>query len=397
MRKFFSLQSLSEKIGNQVWPHVRDKFRQAFLIDHSPKWLPSPEYAHKFNARWHKIYEQMPNVRAAPIKYGSIALDFQNKLDPQFPEAGVLELESARLYNAFGWIFSKEGYLLPDHSYFGRHVSQMKRKGGVPKFLPKCRHLEGVCLLLPSEQGGNYCHFLLDGLSRLELFYKAGFKLSDVDHIFCQVPISKNAKDVFNQLGIPRSKCFWSYQNKGRVLYTDTLLAPTFPGTWRNYPQWLPKFLQREITPSPPLPTRRLYISRTGYRRNVVNEEAIKPILIKYGFEIYNPEEHENQPYDFAEATIIVGPHGAGLTNLAFCQPGTKVLELMPTDQGEPHYYTLSEAANLEYGYLAGPSVNERPKEFQEAWGTTSYYDFYVNEDELDNALAQITSNTLTS
>ena len=393
MKKLFPLREVPKKVVNKLQHQVGEKFRQAFLIDHSPKWLSSPEYAEKFNARWHKVYEAMPNVRSTPINYGSIPVDFQRRLDPEFPEAGVLELNTAHLYNTFGWVFSKEGYLLPDHSYFGRNVSQMKRKGGVPKFLPKGKHLEGVCLLLPSEQGANYSHSLLDGWSRLELFYKAGFKLSDVDYVFCQIPISKNAKRIFNQLGIPHSKCFWSFQNKASVIHTDTLLAPTFPGTWRNYPQWLPAFLQREIVPSPPVPSRRLYVSRTGCRRNVVNEEAIKRILIKYGFEIYHPEEHENQPYDFAEAAIIVGPHGAGLTNLAFCQPGTKVLELMPTDQEEPHYYTLSDAANLEYGYLAGRSINERPKKFKESWGTTSYYDFYINEEELDSALAKITFN----
>ena len=35
-----------------------------------------------------------------------------------------------------------------------------------------------------------------------------------------------------------------------------------------------------------------------------------------------------DQAQTFAEATHIVSPHGAGLTNLLWCEPGTKVIEL---------------------------------------------------------------------
>lgn len=384
MIKFNFLQELSKKIQNKVW----NKVRKAFLLNYSPKWLTSPEYAKKNKAKWHKVYEKMPNRRPTPVNYGSIVVDLQRKLDLEFPEAGLLELNNALLYNSAGWVFTKEGYLLPDHSWFGRHVNTM---GGVPRFLPKGRRLQGVCLSLASDHCGNYGHFLLDCISRLDLFNKAGFKLSEVDYIFCPKPPSKNAKRLFDKLGIPSKKCIWTFQNRASVIRVSTLLAPTFPGTRRNYPKWVPKFLQQEFLPSPTFsPSRRLYISRTGCRRNLVNEEAINRLLIKYNFEIYNPTQHENPPEDFAEAAIIVGPHGSGLADLAFCQPGTKVLELVPTDHVYPYFYTLSDAADLEYGYLAGQSTHERG---QDAWGP-SPYNFYVNEDELEAALVEITSKT---
>ncbi|MGA7932142.1 MAG: glycosyltransferase family 61 protein [Kovacikia sp.] len=362
-----------------------DKVQNTLLFDRSPKWLTSPEYAKKFNAKWHKVYEQMPNKRPPVVYYGALMADLQRRLDPEFPEAGVLELTNALLYGEAGWIFSEEGYLLPDHSWYGQHVNEMKT---VPRFLPRGRRLEGVCLSLASDFAvGSYGHFMLDCISRLELFNKAGFKLSDVDHIFCPKPPSKTAQRLFDQLGIPVSKCIWANGNKD-VVHTETLLAPSFPGTRRNYQKWLPAFIKRELLPSPPPPSRRLYISRAGCRRNVVNEEAITRILIQRGFEIYDPAQHTSQPYDFAESTIIVGPHGGGLTDLVFCQPGTKVIELIPTDHVYPYYYTLSDAATLEYGCLVCQSTYDRG---QDTWGPSSA-NFYVNEDELDSALARITA-----
>jgi len=360
----------------------------SIIHDGSPKWYTSPQYAIKFNAKWYKVYKQMPIRLPPPVYYGSIVADLQRRLDPEFPEAGVLELSSALLYGKAGWIFSKEGYLLPDHTWYGRHVNEMRR---VPRFLARGKRIGGVCLSLASDFAvDSYGHFLLDCISRIELFNKAGFKLSDVDHIFCPKPPSKTAQRLFDQLGISGSKCIWANGNKDSVIHAETLLAPTFPGTRRNYPKWLPAFIQREFLPSPPSPSRRLYISRAGCRRNVVNEEAITRILIKHDFEIYDPVQHENQPYDFAESAIIAGPHGGGLSDLAFCQPSTKVLELIPTDHVYPYYYTLSAAAGLEYGCLVCPSTHERG---QDARGPSSY-NFYVNEDEFDSALSQLTRET---
>lgn len=364
--------------------HLASQVQHTVLYTRSPRWLTSPDYAKQSRAKWHKVYEQMPNERQPVVFYGALTADLQRRLEPEFPESGVLELTNALLYSEAGWVFSEDGYLLPDHSWYGRHVNEMQT---VPRVLPSGKPLNGVCLSLASDFAiGSYGHFLLDCLSRLELFKQAGFKLADVDHIFCPKPPSKTAQRLFEQLGIPASKCIWADGNK-KGFYTETLLAPTFPGTRRNYPKWLPAFFQRELLPSPPTPSRRLYISRSGCRRNVANEAAITRLLIQYGFEIYDPAQHTNQPYDFAEASIIVGPHGGGLTDLAFCQPGTKVLELIPTDHVYPYYYTLADAAGLEYGCLVCRSTHERS---QDAWGP-SFADFDVNEDEFARALAQLT------
>jgi capsular polysaccharide biosynthesis protein len=358
------------------------------LLSNVPsKWLSSPEYALKFNAIWHRVYAAMPNTRTSPTYYGSLKIDLQSRLDSEFPEAGVLELNGALLLGRVGWVFSQEGYLLPDHSWYCRHVNEMK----VPKVLPRGRYLKGVCLSLASDHSiKSYGHFLMDCLSRLELFYQAGFKLTDVDYIFCPKPFGKTAERLFAQLNVPAGKCIWADRNLS--VSVETLLTPTFPGTRRNYPKWVPAFLQRTFLSSLPAQRhRRLYISRSGFKRNVVNEEAIKSILLRHNFEIYDPLQHINQPSDFAEAEIVVGPMGAGLSNLAFCHPGTKVLELIPSDHDYPYFYTISEAAGLKYSCLMGRSTNHRDPS---AFGP-SPYDFHVDEHEFDHAIAQITGASI--
>ncbi len=365
---------------------LKKRVKEIISYKKPSKWLSSPLYAERFNAKWHKVYEKVPTEHLPPTFYGSCVTDLQRRLDSEFPEMGVLELECAYLYGQQGWVFSKEGYFLPDHSWYSQHVEEIKR---IPRYLKIDKYLKGNCLTLASDFAvENYAHFLLDCIARLELLKKAGFRISEIDYFFCPKPPSRTAQLIFDKLGIPNDKCIWADDNWDRIVSTEKLLAPTFPGVRRNYPRWVPAFLKSELLCELPSNKRRLYISRTGCRRNVVNEEAIEFILRKYNFEIYNPAEHENQPFDFAEAAIVVGPHGGGLSNLAFCRQGTKVLELIPSDHIYPYYYTLSNAAVLEYSCMVCQSTHERG---QDAWGPSSY-DFYVDEKEFDNTLLKITS-----
>lgn len=48
------------------------------------------------------------------------------------------------------------------------------------------------------------------------------------------------------------------------------------------------------------------------------------------GFEILVPGRlsYRQQIQAFSEASVVIGPHGAGLTNIVFCPKGAKVVEL---------------------------------------------------------------------
>jgi hypothetical protein len=186
---------------------IRQLIRQAVCSTRSPQWLASPAYAERFHAPWHQIYGTMPNRRSPAVQYGPSQVDLQSRLDPEFPATGVLLLQGARLYGQSGWLFSKEGYLLPDHSWYGRHVDEMTE---IPRFLPHGDAIAGVGLSLVSDFAvKNYGHFLLDCLGRLALFEQAGFTLADVDYLFCPKPPSKTAQRLFEQLGLAGCTCIW--------------------------------------------------------------------------------------------------------------------------------------------------------------------------------------------
>lgn len=61
-----------------------------------------------------------------------------------------------------------------------------------------------------------------------------------------------------------------------------------------------------------------------------------------------------------ANAKAIVSPHGSALTNLVFCNKGTKVIEIFSPEYVYHCYWLVSNILGLEYYYVLG----ERPEGF---------------------------------
>ena len=93
-----------------------------------------------------------------------------------------------------------------------------------------------------------------------------------------------------------------------------------------------------------------------GDRRPLVEGEKIWAGLQKLGFAQIEPEKMSvaEQARAFRSARVVVGAHGAALANLAFCRPGTHVIELFSPIYVNPCYRNLSLAAGLLHGAVIG-------------------------------------------
>ena len=104
---------------------------------------------------------------------------------------------------------------------------------------------------------------------------------------------------------------------------------------------------------------RRIYLRRAQDRlRKVENEDEVVGALLEYGFRVIDPGalSIEEQVKLFLGCEVLVGVHGAGLTNCLFMRPGNRVLELYRSlTPGGPGmntcYWNLCVAAGLRYYY----------------------------------------------
>lgn len=345
-------------------------------------YLLRDKYRKLYTARWHPAYHSK-NMRWSPPKvYGTHKFNFKSQLARRLPEMGVLEIPKGSVVGKNGWIVGANDILLPEFSTFGNNIASLGRSVNLPLHKPQFKKLAGRCLSLVSTWPGNYCHFLLDSLPRFHLFEKAGFSHTDVDWVYCPPTTTSNAKYLLKQLGFKPSQMVTAADDIG--VQADYLLAVSFPGVRRNYPHWTVQFLRKLANLPNERPYRRLYVTRGKWSRKLLNEKETMAILEKYGFEFYDPDQNENQALDFNQAEIVIGPHGAALANIVFCQPGTRFMELIPTDHPFAFFYTLAQSAKLNYAYIAGDSVQVRKK-----IGGPSKYDFSVNLRHFDLAINQ--------
>lgn len=111
---------------------------------------------------------------------------------------------------------------------------------------------------------------------------------------------------------------------------------------------------------------RRIYISRKAAgTRHIVNEEELLPVMADHGVEMVDMARLDfvQQVRLMSECGLLIGPHGAGLTNAMFMPKGAKVIEVTTTDKlREPGlrycFYSLLSTLGLEYVPVTGVSVD---------------------------------------
>jgi capsular polysaccharide biosynthesis protein len=99
---------------------------------------------------------------------------------------------------------------------------------------------------------------------------------------------------------------------------------------------------------------RRFYLRRVNKFRPITNEPEVLEFFRSRGWDIVDTEELSlaEQIQLFSRAEMICAPHGAGLTNLIWCEPGCKVLELCASTFLNGVFEGLAQVVGVKHHYL---------------------------------------------
>ena len=213
-----------------------------------------------------------------------------------------------------------------------------------------------VGLIYDNWSVANYYHWLIDTLPRLLLLREK--------YPNCKLIIPASAPDyvslTVSALGFNNTFAL----AKNNFIRVQHLIMPshiTHPGSQdptliQSVREELLKTFGYAQCMMSSLPTRRIYVSRSRQKiRRLLNEEELYPLLLYYDFEIVYFEEmsFEQQVKIMQGASIVMGVHGANLTNILFMSTGSLVIELLNEQIPNPCYFQL--ASNLELRYQALP------------------------------------------
>jgi capsular polysaccharide biosynthesis protein len=125
-----------------------------------------------------------------------------------------------------------------------------------------------------------------------------------------------------------------------------------------------------------------IYITREkAVRRRIANEAMLKICLLNHGFRLVDPGAltFREQVELFSEAEIVVGSHGAGLTNAAFMAPGGAVVELTHTGRVVWTFHEVACASGHAYACVVGDMTSGQDQPM--------FADFAVDVEAVDKAV----------
>jgi hypothetical protein len=212
-----------------------------------------------------------------------------------------------------------------------------------------------VWLPIDEHSANNAWHIWIDVISKFRLIEKHfGHKYTDFIYVLSSPSEYFNsvARELFPELRyyvMPKNTT-WKFSH---------LLAPSMSNhedgiTVPEMAKWLRhKFGERTN------PTRKIFISRDDApARKLINAEEVLMALQGWETVTLTGMGIKKQIELFSAASHVISTHGAGLTNLLWCQPGTKVIEISQTELLEKKVYpVLSHHLGLSHHVLLGKKV----------------------------------------
>ncbi|MCM3603610.1 glycosyltransferase family 61 protein [Robertmurraya korlensis] len=313
------------------------------------EWFESQEGLGSLDQYCKKVYDAIPNPALFDNNPSDYCLDWQSPAyvftfpnGYVFGENGVIITPDNKLV----WDLSTEFISSPaDHSLFKRN------------HLPKVESSSKTIGVIATLGGHNYYHWMFDILPRFDLLTKSRIPIDYYILNKCNFSYQRETLDL---LRIPKEKIIQS--SNDMFIQSKQLVVPSRTGYTAK---WASDFLREKFLPFANDMTtsfsERIYITREDAEgRRVLNEEEVVNFLNEHGFTKVSLQNLSvvEQINLFSKAKFIVAPHGAGLTNLTFCNPGTKVIEFFSPNYLETCYWHLSSFLDLNYRHIIGEGIH---------------------------------------
>lgn len=239
------------------------------------------------------------------------------------------------------------------------------------KFLGKKSKLKRA-ILFDGSMGINYFHFLSDVLHKV-------FLLEQFIEIDCPLLVGQSvwSKSFFQHIISQTSLTKYEWRLiENPVEVEELYISRPLPYAKEYWQRTKKLFVEANTSATE---QKAIFINRTGTRQ-ITNFQEIYAVLDKHLVELVDPGNMnmKQQAELFNSATHVIGIHGAGMTNVAFCNyENVKVLELCSNNRIGTQYYWLCQSLGITWDMMLGSEANQNQS-------------FNLNAEEFDSRLRQL-------
>jgi capsular polysaccharide biosynthesis protein len=243
---------------------------------------------------------------------------------------------------------------------FGRRISAAREDSDLDIRVSNLQRIAAPVLLVRDHGEAGYFHFIHSMLPRLILWQQ--FPVVDL-HLATTTTFQRQFLDY---LKIPNERLYIadgrSYFCERAYMITGLVRPDWHTGGFFERPLEVTRLLRRLIPANAEYSGARIYISRSDSKiRAIQNEPDLEDILCKHlGFKsvVLSQFSVEDQIRAFASAAIVVGAHGAGLSNASFMKPGSILFEIFPKSRIWPTFRAIASRAGLRYAAHVMPTTD---------------------------------------
>ena len=236
--------------------------------------------------------------------------------------------------------------------------------------LPAPTHVVDHAIVLAQYQSEEYYHMMIENLPRLTLLPPALLESGSEVPIVIVAPRYDTQLELFDWLQL-RHRLLLLPSTGSWVQARQALLVPSHSGCGMPNPRtlqalrhmlhersgWMADTMPDMFTAhSAPAVRRVLWIQRFNGTRSVTNDAELLGDLtaaLPDAELTFHRSDARLSMREVAQlyynADLIVGPHGAGLSNLLFTRPGTAVIEFLPTRRVILCFQYLAGVLSLEH------------------------------------------------
>ncbi|MBM3861406.1 MAG: glycosyltransferase family 61 protein [Verrucomicrobia bacterium] len=205
---------------------------------------------------------------------------------------------------------------------------------------------------VPTTPSCSYAHWMLEALPRLALLAE----FPSETRILVPHDRLKHREESLRLLGLEQ-RCRRSAETDIEV---EDYFFSSPPTMIVCYSPYAVQFLRSRLLPfagagdSPS----RIFVRREGWNRNLANEDAVLEFFRNRHWTVVDTATMSlvEQMRLFQQAEAICGVHGAGFTNVAWCRPGCKVIELFAEGYLSGCFEWLTQCVGAKHYFLVCPA-----------------------------------------
>jgi capsular polysaccharide biosynthesis protein len=300
----------------------------------------------------------------------------------QHPDPVVVRMPAIQILGGTFIGLAPDDFIIEDISL----TSWSRRAASSPEFSASSaelnpKRLEGQPLILGGQR--NYYHWLMNWLSRIYILERDG-SLDLFDSLIVNSDLASYQQEFFSLIPPLANKKLIPLSGGESVELSDVVCTQIFPNPIHSPPyiEWLRNKVGQTASP---IDSDRIFVSRRDApqgRRQIVNEVEFARFLEGEGFAevVLSGYSVQEQAAIFRQAREVIAPHGAGLVNCIFLEPGAKVCEIQASGHYTKVFWSLGILARtMRYELIPCRSVEHGPAYLQ---------DLLVDIDDLRRVLA---------